>query len=501
MFQKLPLSLEEYVKMTPYISDDGGVTLGSKSTTMFLVDAKSGNVIYSYKLSDSASTSRVFSGEKSPVLFKDIADESVESSPVDLETVEQLLYIMRTDYALQHHSPNTGTVLWNVSVAEFDAAFRFLSVRNEHAAKYRSHLKSSLSHQMKPAILRIRDNTLMESLSGFDGLVEALTLPQQKQLLLPTDNRYLPSLAAGRIPVVSEGNGDRELLALPLPEVENSGILGTHFGDMNSTSVVTEVKASFYLPYFIQLFPTLLSILGYVFYRFVASRKRPIESKVAEEYKLQTGVPKRKKTRRTGNNKNLNSEKNTKHISNENNGGDTNGLLHIEGVERMSMLSLTDNTDTRVSGRRIGRLLVSNNEIAKGSNGTIVLEGIYDGRPVAVKRLVQTHHDVALKEIQNLIASDQHPNIVRWHGVEFDQDFVYLSLERCTCSLNDLIYFYSESFQSQFFDKDQDSQFSNEYTIRLHSIMEKNMGIELWKADGYPTPQMLKLMRLVNVLL
>lgn len=500
MFQKLPLSVEEYVKMTPYISDDGGVTLGSKSTTMFLVDAKSGNVIYSYKLSDSASASRVFGGEKSPVLFKDIAGESVESSPVDPETVEQLLYIMRTDYALQHHSPNTGTVLWNVSVAEFDAAFRFLSVRNEHVAEYRSHLKSSLSPQMKPAILRIRDNTLMESLSGFDRLVEVLTLPQQKQLLLPAYNRYLPSLAAGRIPVASQGNGDTELLALPLPDVENSGILSTRFGDMNSTSIVPETKARFYLQYLIQLLPTLLFILGYVFYRFVASRKRPIESKVAEDYKLQTGVPKRKKTRRTGNNKNLNSEKNTKHISNENNSGDTNGLLHIEGVERMSMLSLTENTDSRVSGRRIGRLLVSNNEIAKGSNGTIVLEGIYDGRPVAVKRLVQTHHDVALKEIQNLIASDQHPNIVRWHGVEFDQDFVYLSLERCTCSLNDLIYFYSESFQSQIFNKDQDSQFSNEYTIRLHSTMEKNMGIELWKADGYPTPQMLKLMRLVNAL-
>ncbi|KAF3440260.1 hypothetical protein FNV43_RR18544 [Rhamnella rubrinervis] len=62
--------------------------------------------------------------------------------------------------------------------------------------------------------------------------------------------------------------------------------------------------------------------------------------------------------------------------------------------------------------RKIGKLLVSNTEIAKGSNGTIVLEGNYEGRPVAVKRLVQAHHDVAFKEIQNLIASDRHPNIV-----------------------------------------------------------------------------------------
>jgi serine/threonine-protein kinase/endoribonuclease IRE1 len=124
--------------------------------------------------------------------------------------------------------------------------------------------------------------------------------------------------------------------------------------------------------------------------------------------------------------------------------------LPVEGNERNLLLNFTNHVDRR----RIGKLLVSNKEIAKGSNGTVVLEGIYDGRHVAVKRLVQTHHDVALKEIQNLIASDQHPNIVRWYGVEYDQDFVYIALERCTCSLNDLIYVNSKSFQTQIPSKD-----------------------------------------------
>ncbi|KAE8704245.1 Serine/threonine-protein kinase/endoribonuclease IRE1b [Hibiscus syriacus] len=144
------------------------------------------------------------------------------------------------------------------------------------------------------------------------------------------------------------------------------------------------------------------------------------------------------------------------------------------------------------NGRRIGKLLVSNKEIAKGSNGTIVLEGIYDGRPVAVKRLAQTHHDVALKDSQNLIASDQHPNIVTWYGVEYDQDFVSLSLERCTCSLNDLIYLCSESFQNRV--KDEDSNFFNEYNVQLHSVMENIKDVELWKPNGHPSPHLLKLM-------
>ncbi|GJZ40226.1 serine/threonine-protein kinase/endoribonuclease IRE1b-like protein [Tanacetum coccineum] len=39
--------------------------------------------------------------------------------------------------------------------------------------------------------------------------------------------------------------------------------------------------------------------------------------------------------------------------------------------------------------RKIGKLLVSDKEIGKGSNGTIVLEGVYDARRVAVKHIVK----------------------------------------------------------------------------------------------------------------
>lgn len=87
-------------------------------------------------------------------------------------------------------------------------------------------------------------------------------------------------------------------------------------------------------------------------------------------------------------------------------------------------------------------MVVTNKEIAKGSNWTIVLEGHYDGRSVAVKRLVRTHHNMAVKEIHNLIASDRHPNIVRCYGIEYDQDF-YICLEHCTCSLQELISFFT----------------------------------------------------------
>ncbi|MCH1922073.1 hypothetical protein L9G15_21965, partial [Shewanella sp. A3A] len=46
-----------------------------------------------------------------------------------------------------------------------------------------------------------------------------------------------------------------------------------------------------------------------------------------------------------------------------------------------------------------------------------------------MKRLLRSHNDIASKEIENLIASDQDPNIVRMYGFEQDNDFVYISLE------------------------------------------------------------------------
>ncbi|KAK9284626.1 hypothetical protein L1049_023802 [Liquidambar formosana] len=40
---KLSMTVEDFVSKAPYISEDGGVTLGSKKTTVFLVDAKTGS--------------------------------------------------------------------------------------------------------------------------------------------------------------------------------------------------------------------------------------------------------------------------------------------------------------------------------------------------------------------------------------------------------------------------------------------------------------------------
>jgi len=102
------------------------------------------------------------------------------------------------------------------------------------------------------------------------------------------------------------------------------------------------------------------------------------------------------------------------------------------------------NTKTLVSNTidgitYVGRLCVGPGILGYGSGGTIVYEGVLDGRQVAVKRLLRQFVDLAKKEIGALIVSDEHPNVVRCFAMEEDQEFIYLALERCAGTLADAL--------------------------------------------------------------
>ena len=86
---------------------------------------------------------------------------------------------------------------------------------------------------------------------------------------------------------------------------------------------------------------------------------------------------------------------------------------------------------------RVGRLEVGTVILGYGSGGTVVYEGILDGRKVAVKRILKQFVDLAKQEIEALIDSDEHPNVVRCFAMEEDGEFVYLALERCDMTLAD----------------------------------------------------------------
>lgn len=52
--------------------------------------------------------------------------------------------------------------------------------------------------------------------------------------------------------------------------------------------------------------------------------------------------------------------------------------------------------------------------LGHGSSGTTVYLGSFEGREVAVKRMLVTFYDSAQKEIDILIRADEHPSVLRY---------------------------------------------------------------------------------------
>lgn len=105
---------------------------------------------------------------------------------------------------------------------------------------------------------------------------------------------------------------------------------------------------------------------------------------------------------------------------------------------------------------RIASLEVNTDKlIGTGSNGTMVFEGKFDGREVAVKRMLIQFFDIASQETKLLRESDDHPNgkfytplhkdranffiVIRYFAQQAAAGFLYIALELCPASLADVI--------------------------------------------------------------
>jgi hypothetical protein len=79
--------------------------------------------------------------------------------------------------------------------------------------------------------------------------------------------------------------------------------------------------------------------------------------------------------------------------------------------------------------------------LGTGSMGTVVYAGTFGGRPCAIKRLVKPFFGSlnAAQEIALLIQSDQHPNVLRYYAQDEDTSFIYLALEQCVGTIQELI--------------------------------------------------------------
>ena len=494
-------SLEEYISSTPQIAEDGGIVLGTKKSSAFLVDAKTGKVIHAYRMSDSPSTTkRSFSEFPYNATVNKQYESETESN---IKTNELPLYVTRTDYTLTSFLPNSDKVLWNVTVAEIGAAFlcqdgdkSLTDTLPDESLEPDLPYKMPLPCQSRAHVFRFRNENTFETLSLAHGPSKALhhdmMLPASTADVLPSQPNVekvlelLPVQNNGGVFVDGHDSKDIEDILPSDAFNENGGISSAHdvevLSDYGSVTPHQKLSTSQAL-----IFITLVVCFVYYQYQYsVVSRPKALA--VQATGTSYTNVhSKRKKSRKAGKS-GSNDGKQDK---------EDNEVQHTHiGSDNNFWMNLNRPISCNEDGRMVGKLFISNKEIAKGSNGTIVLEGIYEGRPVAVKRLVRAYNDIAVKEIQNLIVSDRHPNIVRWYGVEQDQDFVYLALELCCCSLNDLIVMHLKSPTHPTFKKNLAFEVAAEYSIRLDYMDDLIHGFNLWNSDGYPSPLLLKLMRL-----
>ncbi|KAK8996216.1 hypothetical protein V6N11_076462 [Hibiscus sabdariffa] len=491
---KLPMTVEEFVKHMPHVSEDGAITVGSKRTTVYVVDAMTGNLLHVYRSPDSPSK---LESDKNGTPLSDNGNGNKEmSKSAASSTAQKRFHITRTDYTLQSFHANSDIVSWSLLVSEIGAALLCQDVTFNMNSSYEfpeigSDFGLPFPCQSKGIVIREHYTTEYTSTSRNDD--RKLPLPA------PSDHTSLVKLDS-----TSDDHHNRKMLLvadpdskLLLPPKDDKLVNFSQDGD-NETSapqfplenndsrkvVVHDLRAphtdgnTIFANYAVTLSCILFFIIFVAFViNHITLTKKLAALKDQHVANINTGPSKRKKSRRSGKSN-----------------GSIEDVFSPDGGDNKILMDLNKLVGC-IDGRRIGKLIVSSTEIAKGSNGTVVLEGFYEGRAVAVKRLVQAHHDVAFKEIQNLIASDQHPNIVRWYGVEYDQDFVYLALERCTCSVDDLIQIYSDTSRNPVLTKDPVTRAMVEHKIHLDLVKGVMQDLNMWKANGHPSPLFLKLMR------
>ncbi|EPS70743.1 hypothetical protein M569_04013, partial [Genlisea aurea] len=458
---------EEFVKRTPFVSAGGGVMLGSKKTSAFLLNAETGKVVRSFKTDNSPSFE--FNADAASSFT---TTEIEEWLPSTSDSTEKPLYVTRTDYALSYTSVKTGKVLWYLMFADIEASFVCDGIENFFGSfpddtKFRSKQgldgKFAVNCHTRPVVYRIRDRSSLENLFIGNGLQDA-ALPGEVHLSLPMSEDQDKEADENSLAL---RNNEESGIILALPSSDHKE-LTTRSPDDDGTPQVDSLTLAqlYHWPFVICSALVTLASTFLFFFRgsFIRGSGKQLHTQ-SKDLKLQSVAPRKKKPRKSVMNK-------QRVIS-----------------ERHLLQERSDDNGNPFEERRLGKLVVTNKEIAKGSNGTIVLEGNYNGRSVAVKRLVRTHHGVAEKEIQNLIVSDQHPNIVRWYGVEYDQDFVYLCLERCACNLQDLISFSASPYRIP------DDHQSIDYDLQSMRKLGTEKELEFWKPNGHPSSVLLKLLR------
>ncbi|KAF2863668.1 kinase-like protein [Piedraia hortae CBS 480.64] len=107
--------------------------------------------------------------------------------------------------------------------------------------------------------------------------------------------------------------------------------------------------------------------------------------------------------------------------------------------QQPSTVSIQESEEKYAGPLKINNLIIFKDSIiGEGNGGTLVFEGMFENRKVAVKRMLSHHYQLASQEVNFLQQSDDHPNVVRYFCQEKDDHFLYIAVELCQASLYDI---------------------------------------------------------------
>ncbi|KAI1787270.1 kinase-like domain-containing protein [Ganoderma leucocontextum] len=81
---------------------------------------------------------------------------------------------------------------------------------------------------------------------------------------------------------------------------------------------------------------------------------------------------------------------------------------------------------------------VSDTILGRGSYGTVVFRGSFEGRVVAVKNTLLNFVTLFSREVNIVRASGSHPNVMQYYHHETDANFLYIAFELCPATLADV---------------------------------------------------------------
>lgn len=418
--EDLPIRPHELIQNTPTILN-GALILGTMSTSVFLLDAKSGSLVQTFD-SRNESFSADYSGEEDIWRFLELHFEKQRNT--------DYLFVFRKDYTVKSVSMASGELLWNVSVADVQ-----------------------LHHIDSDGLLHLPGRGERSKDLSSKAVPPPAALPASYE----RHDQFLPA----QVQVSQDSASYLEPAQVHTPQVS---ALDWALGLVSSETII---------------YALLCIIIASLLWKGCARKQNDEEKQ----------VPRRRKTRKT--------KAVAVALPQEPTKGaigplqeDTNSLQSHQKADPVMRLNQPND-----GYHLLGSLSVTNKTIGRGSNGTIVFDGYLEKRPVAVKRLLTQYYDKAQKEINHLIKSDEHPNILRYFHVESDEHFVYVALERCRFSLNDLVLAQSAQRLGSYEINVMTGDFSREELKDLLKKVGDTKDCQLWDEWARPSAKLLQFMR------